>query len=271
MSETTQALFDLPSKVTPPTTKDPRKAVFFSHTKVGKTTVLAALPNNLIIDLEDGSSFVSGMKLNIKEIARQKGKSPLHVLKEVANSIREANKECGGYKYDFITLDTATAMEEMATKLAVILYKKTNIGKGFTGTDVVTELPQGAGYGWLRKAFDEIYALFEGLAGKCLIVSAHVKTASISKNGKDLQAKDLNLTGKLKTILCADVDAIGYLYRKDNTVIASFKTDEQDLATGSRSEHLRNEEFVLSEYDPKSREFTYHWDKIFSELKTKKK
>lgn len=250
----------LPTKPVKASTVNPRRLFLFSHTKVGKTTLLSGLENNLIIDLEDGSEFIDGMRVNVRQTAIKEDKPVLQVIKEVAQAIRESK-----HKYDYISLDTATGLEDLATDLATLLYKKTNIGKGFQGKDVVTELPNGAGYGWLRLAFDELYSLFDGLAEKGLIITGHVKNSSITKAGKDLAARDIYLTGKLKNIVCQSMDAIGYLYRnKDNTnqVIVSFKTDEQDLATGARADHLKNSEFVLSEKNEKG-EIIFHWDKVF--------
>lgn len=250
----------LPTSVEKASTKNPKRVLLFGHSKVGKTSLVAALPNNLIIDLEDGSEFVDGMKLNIRQIAQKEGKHPITVLKEISTLIKASD-----HKYDYITLDTVTGIEDVATELATIMYKKTAMGKSFTGTNVVSELPNGAGYGWLREAFDVLYSYFDGLPTKALVITGHVKNSSIQKQGKDLAAKDLYLTGKLKNIICQAMDAIGYVYRsKDNNnqVIVSFKTDETDLATGARPEHLRNQEFVLSERDDKGN-FTFHWDKIF--------
>ena len=42
-------------------------------------------------------------------------------------------------------MDTATALEDLATQLATILYRASPTGKNFTGTNVITELPNGAG------------------------------------------------------------------------------------------------------------------------------
>lgn len=251
----------LPTKPIVPLHNNPRKAVFFSHTKVGKTSAVAALPNSLIIDLEDGSEFVTAVKINVVKEALKENKTVLEYLKELSQKIKESD-----HKYDYIVIDTATALEDIAIELATILYKKTNIGKGFTGTNVVTELPQGAGYNFLREAFGKLYDLFSPYAQKCFIVLGHVKLASVNKNGKDLTARDIQLTGKLKQMVCQGADAIGYLYRdRDNIdqVVVSFKTREDDMATGARSEHLRNQEFVLTEYNPETKTFTYNWDKIF--------
>jgi len=260
-------MINLPTSVIPASTENPRRLVLISHTKVGKTTLVAGLPNCLIIDLEDGSEFINGIKINVKKEALKKGVSVLEYLKELSGSLAEAYKT-NSHIYDYIVIDTATALEDTAVELAGILYKKTAIGKNFTGTNVVTELSQGAGYNFLREAFDKLYNLFSPYAKECFIVLGHVKLSSINKDGKDLNARDLQLTGKIKQMVCQGADAIGYCYRnKDNfnQVWISFKTKEDDLATGARSPHLRNQEFVLSEYNPDSKEFTYYWNKIFKQ------
>lgn len=130
----------LPTSVEKASTKNPKRILLFGHSKVGKTSLTSALPNNLLIDLEDGSEFVDGMKLNVRQIALKEGKNPISVLKEISEAIKKSD-----HKYDYITIDTATGMEDIATELATIMYKKTAMGKSFTGTSVVTELPNGAG------------------------------------------------------------------------------------------------------------------------------
>jgi len=246
--------------------KNPSKLVLFSQTKVGKTTALSMLPNNLIIDLEDGSDFVGGLRINVRKEAAKENKKPLDLIFEIAQSIREENKKQGKHVYDYISLDTSTALEEEARKHATEIYKKTLMGARFTGTDVVSELPNGQGYAFLRMAFDKIYSWFEGLAGRCLILTCHIKMTAITKDGKDFQANDILLTGKLKTQVCADADAIGYMFRnKDNPLqtMISFKTSDMDLVSGARPEHLKQKEFVLLEYSPETKEMKDGWNNIF--------
>jgi hypothetical protein len=248
-------------------TQNPRRLFLYSHTKVGKTTLLSGLENCLIIDTEDGSSFIDGIKLNVlnKLVDLNAGKdvklSPADIIFSLANKIKSS-----GEKYKYIAIDTATGLENFARQLATKMYKETNMGKAYKGFDVVADLPNGAGYDWLRKAFQSLYEAFNGCYTDALLLMGHIKNASINKDGKELSAQDISLTGKLKQITCADSDAIGYLYRSKenpNQVIVSFKTNVQDLATGARSPHLRNQEFVISELiDDK---FTFSWNKIFKE------
>ena len=51
-------------------------------------------------------------------------------------------------------------------------------------------------YEYLRRAFSELYRSFNGTYNKCIIFLGHVRTASILKDGKDLNARDIQLTGK---------------------------------------------------------------------------
>lgn len=239
---------------------NPRKLFLYSHTKVGKTTLLSGLDNCLIIDTEDGSNFINGYIVNIREEMRKNPQlSPIKILYELSKEIKESDK-----KFDYIAIDTVTALQDIAEDYATMIYMNTQIGKNFKGKSVL-ELPQGAGYYWLRKAFSTIYSWFDGLS-KCLILVGHTKLSSILKDGKELNARDIELVGKLKQIISADCDAIGYLYRDKedpNKVIVSFKSESLDLATGARPEHLRNQQFVISEYNPETKQFKFYWDKIF--------
>lgn len=94
-----------------------------------------------------------------------------------------------------------------------------------------------------------------------VIYLGHIKTKAIEKDGKEVNAYDLDLTGKIKSMMSADVDAIGILYRKSNNQnILSFKTTD-DVICGARPAHLKNQEIVLSE--EKDGELITHWDKIY--------
>jgi hypothetical protein len=253
---------------TPATTESPHKLFIFSTPKVGKTTLLESLPNCLIVDTENGTNYIEGIKYNVKKVAMETGKGEAKVIRELAEEIKKKNKEINGYVYDYIAIDTVTGLEEVARTMATLLYKQTPLGKNYNGNDVVVDLPMGAGYGYLRNAFTTLYGYFDGLSKHGLVMMGHVKFSSIIKEGKELAATDIDLTGRLKQIMCSDSDAIGVLYRakeNPNQVIISFETNERDLATGARSKHLRQQKFVISELvDDK---VITHWDKIYLHLK----
>ena len=90
-----------------------------------------------------------------------------------------------------------------------------------------------------------------------VIIIGHRKWAKAVLESKAIvEPESLDLTGKLKSMLMADCDAIGYVYRdneKDNLMV-SFKANEA-LEAGSRSPHLRGKEMQLN------------WKKIYKEKK----
>lgn len=252
-------MIQLPSTPQGQVKMNPTKMLIFSYPKVGKTTIVSQLPNHLIIATEDGTGFNEGeVVIDIRKEAIENNTTLAGAMKMIIEALKAAYQQ--GKQYDYLIIDTATAMEEIANEIGCILYKKTDMGKGWNGNDITT-LPRGAGYGYLREAYMTLYNQLSPFAKKCLILLAHPKRSSISKGGEELAAIDIQLTGALKTLVCADMDVIGYLYPKENQRILSFKTSETDLATGSRLRRLSGQEVVISEDD--GEKIITHWDKIF--------
>jgi hypothetical protein len=233
-----------------PTTKvkaervNPKRIVIYSKPKTGKTTAFAGLDNNLILDLENGTEYVDALKVKI---------GSLQELLDVGKAIKEAGKP-----YQFVTVDTVTALEEIIMPLAIKLYRQTPMGKSFDG-DTVTTLPNGAGYLYIRQAFFQVLDFIDTLA-PTIILSGHIKDKQVDDKGELVMSANIDLTGKIRSLICANADAIGYMYRKGNKTILSFKTNEE-VTCGARPEHLRNEEIVVSEMADGV--LTISWDKIF--------
>lgn len=76
-----------------------------------------------------------------------------------------------------------------------------------------------------------------------------------------MNERGLALTGRMSSILCSKMDAVGYLYRKENKTIINFATSEA-LLCGTRSDHLKNKEIVVAESD-ESGKISTDWSKIF--------
>jgi hypothetical protein len=257
----------LPTTIQKAISKDPQRLLIFSSPKVGKTSLVTKLPNCLIIDLEGSSDYFDGMFIDITKVAAQQNISKLNAFKEVIKSLKAqkaANKNVP--IYDYIAIDSTSALEDLARDLGNIRYKESSIGKGFTGD--ILNLPNGAGYGILREAFETLYCYFDEFYNKGLILLAHTKNSSITKNGIDLSCKDVNLTGRLKQIVTSQMDAIGFLRRNKGTNenILSFKTDEQDLVSGARPMHLRQKEFIISRLLDNN-ELEAYWEQIYLDLK----
>jgi hypothetical protein len=241
---------ELPMKPVKALTQSPKELIIFSKPKVGKTTLLAGLDNCLILDFENGSDYVEALKMKVDSI---------DTLKQIGKAIKDA-----GHPYKYIAIDTVTALEEFCISYAEDLYSKSSMGmnwytQGKAKYGTIINMPNGAGYQWLRTAYTKVLDYVRGLAPR-IILMGHVKDTLLEKAGNEFTSMDLDLTGKIKRITASGSDAIGYLYRKGNTNILSFKTNDE-ISCGARPEHLRNKDIVLSEVTENG--VSTHWDRIY--------
>ena len=253
-------MIELPKTKTKADRVNPQTMVIFSQPKMGKTTVVSKLDNCLILDLEDGSHFVDALKINVIEKAKEENKKPIVVLKHIINAISESNAKSGEYTYKYIAVDTVTALEEIVLPLANKMYKATNMGRNWVGDDVTT-LPNGAGYKYTRDALSHVLNEL-GEICETLIILGHVKDRLIEREGKEMPERGLALTGKSSSILCSQVDAVGYLYRDKNETIINFASSPNLLA-GARCEHLKGQEIVIATSEDGSTELNVDWSQIF--------
>ena len=245
---------ELPLKKLPKVTQDPKNLILYGVPKIGKTSLLSTLENNLIVDFEDGSDYVEALKVKVHSIKE---------INDLCKSIKEA-----GCPYKFITIDTVTALEEFAKPYALKMYKMTTPGSNFLGDDVL-QAPHGAGYGFLRDAIQKIIDKLSNCTQNLILVG-HVKDKAIVSMGEsqDSNLKELDLTGKTGRILAAKSDAIGFVYRdKDNNLCVNFETNGE-AAAGARPEHLANKRIVVAEMQ-KDGTFKSYWDRIYPSLKDK--
>lgn len=223
---------NLPKDKIPAETQDPKYLILFGLPKVGKTTVLSTLDNNLILDFENGSTYVDALKIKIDN---------LQTLKEVIKAIKEA-----GRPYKYITIDTITAVEEMAKPVALNLYKNSPVySDRYANVTDITRLPNGSGYTFLRQAVEAIVDLIASATDN-IIICGHVRDASLNDN-LDGTVKDLDLTGKLKRILSARSDAIGFVHRDDDSNLCINFGQDGEILTGARPQHLANKDIVVAE------------------------
>jgi hypothetical protein len=234
----------LPTKKVKADRINPKRLIIYSKPKTGKTSAFAGLEGNLIIDLENGADYVEAIKVKANN---------LQELKEIGKAIKEAN-----YPYKYVTIDTVTALEDMVMPLAINLYKQTPMGKNYSGDSILT-LPNGAGYLYVRQAFFQVLDFIDTLAPQ-IILSGHIKDKQVDDKGEMVMSANIDLTGKIKSLICANADAIGYMFRKGEQTILSFKTNEE-VTCGARPEHLRNEEIVISEMV--NGELMTHWEKVY--------
>lgn len=225
--------------------KSPKILVIYSMPKVGKTTLLSQLEDCLTVDVEDGSDFVSGLKI--------KARNPnefLAICNEIINQKRP---------YKIGALDTLTKFEEWMEAEGTEDYKRTAIGKNFSGNSVL-ELPHGGGYYYLRQAFQRYLHKFYSCFSR-VVLTAHVKDKLITSGDRTEDTKpmedkkmavktdtvvnstDIDLTGKIRNIACANADAIGYLFRDSKGELWISFQNNGSVNCGARPEHLRGQIF----------------------------
>lgn len=243
----------LPTSKVPATSTNPHFMILYGRPKAGKTSCLAQLEENLIIDLEGGSTFIDAMAIQCRSV---------NDLGEAASAIRAKNNEVGHAFYRRITIDNATRLEEICLPYAATMYRQSPVGKGWKGTDVRT-LPNGSGYFYIRQAVRKVIDMFKDLCDEFILVG-HVKDVQIDNNGEELSEMALDLVGKLSSIICGEADAVGYLYRKGNETHISFKGGDGTIKE-ARAPHLRGQDIIVATGNEDGSLTTY-WEKIYKNV-----
>lgn len=221
----------LPTTPIKPVDQNPKTIIIYGPPKIGKTSILSALDNCLIVDLENGSDFVTALKVKLDNILQ---------VSQLEDQIKAAK-----FPYKYIAIDTLDKLEEWCEAEATRRYKLTTQGKNFGGNSVI-ELPNGGGYFHLRNVFYEYFNRLRNLAPTAIFVG-HIRDKLLTSDGKDVAAKDLDLTGKVRNIVCAYTDATAHAYRdKDGKLILSFITTDT-ANCGSRCPHLTGKAFIFSQ------------------------
>ena len=240
----------LPTVKNKPKVQNPRFLILFGKPKSGKTTLLSQLDNCLIVDLEGGSEFLEALSIQARSV---------NDLGEIANQIRKKINETGQKPYKYIAIDNATRLEEICLPFAASLYRQTPMGKSFKGEDV-RQLPNGAGYLYIREAVKKVINMFKELCDNFILIG-HTKDKMINKEGEELTEMAIDLVGRLGDIVCGEADAVGYVYRKKNETIISFEGGDNSVRE-ARAPHLRGQKIVIAESN-ENNEITTHWDKIY--------
>lgn len=238
----------------------PKILVLYSLPKVGKTeqlVELAKVQDTLIADAESGTSTYTTTAVQFASTAG---------LVSIVNDIKaEGGKRLAAGKkgidmfpYKFIALDTLDKFEDYAEFSATEKYKASPLNakgkfqeKGYTS---VVELPDGAGYYYLR---NEVMDHIKLLASVCpyLILIVHVKEKLLlDKKGVEVKVNDISLTGKLSGMVCAEADAIGYMYRNPQGELRiNFQTYDGAIM-GARQKYLAGQDMPFA------------WETIYPEV-----
>lgn len=239
-----------PGEIIQPKEINPKFLLLYGSPKVGKTQIISELKEPyLLVEVDyHGAAYFKGTYVEINNLTE---------LQELIDGVRAAN-----HPYKYIIIDTITKFAEWMEDYATLMYKNSNLGKNFDGDNVLT-LPKGAGYLWLRRAFSIWMSDLKTLADRVIFLG-HVKDAALTTKASDsmgnqvvvervgideVSTLDIDLTGKLKQITCAEMDAIGYMYRKTVGMDTETKKPISELRVNffsgssnlgcARPEHLR--------------------------------
>lgn len=250
-------MIELPTERSVVTNYNPKLLILMGRPKQGKSSLVAAIDDNLIIDLEDGYRALPVMKVQARSVKD---------LEEIRATILAKGKELKRAPYRFITIDNATRLEEMSVVLANEMYRNTPMGQGWgmlkdakgmpakdpkTGRFMpdpkadVRMLPQGSGYLYMRKAIRKLIDMFKPLC-ETLILVTHVKDKQIKKDGQEMSEMAVDLAGKTADIICGEADAIGLIYRDGNKTFVSFEGGDNTIKE-ARCPHLRGKKILVAE------------------------
>lgn len=269
-------MIELPTERSVAESYNPKLLIIGGRPKSGKSSFVASIDDNLIIDLEDGYKALSVMKVQARNAKD---------LEDIKAAIIEKGRELKKAPYRFITIDNATRLEEMSIAVAATMYRNTAMGaswgylkdaKGMIMKDNkgnpipdpkadVRLLPNGAGYLYLRNALKNMINMFKPLCDTLILV-CHVKDKQIKKNDEDTTEMSVDLAGKTGDIICGEADAIGYVSRQGNKTLLSFKGGDNNIR-GSRPLHLREKIFEVAESDPQGN-LKVDMSQIFPDMKS---
>ena len=210
---------------------NPSTLLLYGAPKVGKTTMLSVLDDCLIIDTEKGSRMIEGY---IEEVNSRE---------ELINTLIEI-KESKDVSYKYIAIDTIDKVAEWAERQ---VCKE-------EGVAAIGDLAFGKGYGMVREKVSRTLSAFKEVA-EHLIIIGHRKVAyAVTEGNPIVIPESIDLTGKLKNVIMAGCDAIGYVYRNEDELMVSFKANDA-IEAGSRCPHL------------KGKEVKFKWKNIYKENK----
>ena len=201
--------------------QNPKTMLLYGAPKVGKTTALSQLEDCLIIDTENGANMVDGY---IETVSNRE---------ELISLLQEAKE---GHEYKYAAIDTIDKIADWAEKA---ICEQENV-------TAIADLAFGKGFGMVREKVLNTVNILKEIFPHVIIIGHRKWAKAIVDSKAIVEPESLDLTGKLKNMLMADCDAIGYVYRNEENgkLMVTFQANEA-LEAGSRSPHLRGKDVEL--------------------------
>jgi hypothetical protein len=267
---------------------DPDTLLYSGRPKIGKSTMLSKLSNNLIISLEkNGCDFLDIPVIDCSKILSASAKDITDLLTsdtetkalDLAEILNPADKHKAlnlilralvklGKPYKYVSIDTITQADIEAEWAGTELYMDSLQGKKFNRNEkdltirhsyghpeyqsVIEGLGQN-GWRWSRSIMVDLLNLSRQASSKCTIYVCHIKDKLMNKGDKgEVFVKDIALAGAVSDIYARNVSAVASVFRDEDQLMISFKGNEEKTG-GSRG--------AVGSYEGE-----FSWGKIFSEI-----
>ena len=192
----------------------PQLNLMMGAPKIGKSTIMAQLPQALVLDLE-GRGYNS---IDVKALSKTT------TFKDVKDGVEyffsPANKD-----YSMLVIDH---LRQLTSFMSDIIASKHN-------AKFVEEIPYGQGTSQLKKTIRDFFEyLVDQLSKhpeKRVFIVAH-------SNDKNNEIR-LDVDGKNETMILGLVDSVGHVYRDGNNMIINFES-KRGSEFGTRNSYLSN-------------------------------
>ena len=184
--------------------------------------MLSKLDDCLIIDTEKGTNMLEAY---VQEVNNRE---------ELIQTLKDAME---GHEFKYIAIDT---IDKIATWAEQAVCEEESVS-------AVQDLAFGKGFGLVREKVLNTVSILKTIFPHVIIIGHRKWARAVVDSKAIVEPESLDLTGKLKNMLMADCDAIGYVYRDEEKgdFMVSFKANES-LEAGSRSPHLKGKEMKLN-------------------------
>ena len=201
--------------------QNPKTLLLYGAPKVGKTTALSQLDDCLILDTEGGANMIEGYVESVNN------------REELIKVLKEAQD---GHEYKYVAIDT---IDKIATWAENAVCAEENVS-------AVQDLAFGKGFGMVREKVLNTVKILKDIFPHVIIIGHRKWARAVVDSKAIVEPESLDLTGKLKNMLMADCDAIGYVYRDEEkgNLMVTFQSNDA-LEAGSRSPHLKGKELEL--------------------------
>lgn len=231
----------IPTAPLPPTTTEPRTVAFYGDQKIGKSETIAKLgqlPGSLLhVDTHNGTAFINTRRVTVESLAD---------WLELGRQLPAAWKAA---PFRWLAIDVLDDVENWAEEQATADYRRFPIGRGFGGQSVL-ELDKGLGYNFLRNAMLELVKPVWGNNWWTTIFVVHSRAKWLGENptatSDQANSDQLDLTGKVRKLVCNKVDAVGHFTKTNGQLQLSFVTQEK-IICGLRARYLHNKVVKFSD------------------------